>query len=56
MTQYDSIYRKQLSDGLLISASLKWQETGIIVAPRIHDPKDIDGRLELEKSKQLGSG
>jgi len=39
-----------------ICAYLKWQEVGIIVAPRIHDPQDIDGRPELEQSKQLGSG
>ena len=37
-----------------ICTYLKWQEAGIIVAPRIHDPQDIDGRLELEQAKQLG--
>ena len=37
-----------------ICAYLKWQETGIIVAPRIHAPQDIDGRMELEQAKRLG--
>ena len=37
-----------------ICAYLKWQEAGIIVAPRIHAPQDIDGRPELEQAKQLG--
>jgi multimeric flavodoxin WrbA len=37
-----------------ICAFLKWQEAGIIVAPRIHDPRDIDGRPELEQARQLG--
>jgi len=33
---------------------LKWQEAGIIIAPSIHAPQDIDGRPELEQAKQLG--
>jgi multimeric flavodoxin WrbA len=37
-----------------ICAYLKWQEAGIIIAPRIHAPQDIDGRPELEQAKQLG--
>ena len=37
-----------------ICAYLKWQEAGIIIAPNIHEPQDIDGRPELEQSKQLG--
>ena len=37
-----------------ICVYLKWQEAGIIVAPRIHAPQDIDGRPELEQAKQLG--
>ena len=37
-----------------ISAFLKWQEAGIIIVPRIHDPHDIEGRPELEQAKQLG--
>jgi multimeric flavodoxin WrbA len=37
-----------------ICAYLKWQEAGIVIAPRIHAPQDIDGRLELEQAKQLG--
>ena len=37
-----------------ICAYLKWQEAGIIVAPRTHAPQDIYGRPELEQAKQLG--
>ena len=37
-----------------ICAYLKWKEAGIIVAPNIHAPQDIDGRPELEQAKQLG--
>jgi multimeric flavodoxin WrbA len=37
-----------------ICAYLKWQEAGIVIAPRIHAPQDIDGRPELEQAKQLG--
>ena len=37
-----------------ICVFLEWQEAGIIVAPRIHAPQDIDGRPELEQAKQLG--
>ena len=37
-----------------ICSYLKWQEAGIIVAPRINDPQDIEGRPELEQAKQLG--
>ena len=37
-----------------ICAYMKWQEAGIIVAPRIHAPQDINGRPELEQAKQLG--
>jgi multimeric flavodoxin WrbA len=33
---------------------LNWQETGVIIVPRIHDSQDIDGRPELEQAKQLG--
>ena len=38
-----------------ICTYLKWQEAGVIVVPSIHEPQDIDGRPELEQSKQLGS-
>ena len=37
-----------------ICTYLEWREAGIIVAPRIHDPQDIDGKPELEQAKQLG--
>jgi len=37
-----------------ICAYMKWQEAGIVVAPHIHAPQDIDGRPELEQAKQLG--
>ena len=37
-----------------ICTYLKWREAGIIIAPRIHAPQDIDGRPELEQAKQLG--
>jgi len=35
-------------------AYLKWKEAGIVVAPGIHAPQDIDGRPELEQAKKLG--
>ena len=37
-----------------ICAYMKWEEVGIIVAPRLNNPKDINGRLELDQAKQLG--
>ena len=37
-----------------ICAYLKWEEAGIIVAPGLHQPGEIDGRAELERAKRLG--
>jgi multimeric flavodoxin WrbA len=32
----------------------KWQEAGIVIAPRLHNPGDIEGRAELQQAKFLG--
>jgi multimeric flavodoxin WrbA len=32
----------------------KWQEAGIIIAPRLHNPGDIEGRPEMQQAKLLG--
>lgn len=37
-----------------ICAYLKWEETGIIVAPGLNSAEEIEGRPELEQAKQLG--
>jgi multimeric flavodoxin WrbA len=37
-----------------ICAYQKWEEAGIIVAPGLHNPGDIDEREELERAKSLG--
>lgn len=37
-----------------ISNFLKWEEAGIIVAPRLHKPEEIDGREELLTATELG--
>ncbi|MDR2743925.1 MAG: flavodoxin family protein [Desulfovibrio sp.] len=37
-----------------ISAYQKWKEAGIIVAPGLHNPGEIEGRPELEQAKRLG--
>ena len=37
-----------------ISALLKWEEAGIIIAPGLHDPGEIEGRPELEQARRLG--
>ncbi|MHB8065378.1 MAG: flavodoxin family protein [Ruminiclostridium sp.] len=37
-----------------ISALQKWEEAGIIVAPHLHEPDEIDGRDELTQAKHLG--
>jgi multimeric flavodoxin WrbA len=37
-----------------ISAFLKWEEAGIIVAPRLHKIGEIAGRAELELARLLG--
>jgi multimeric flavodoxin WrbA len=37
-----------------ISAYQKWEEAGIIVAPGLHKPGEIEGRAELEQARRLG--
>jgi len=37
-----------------ICVYLKWEEAGIIVAPGLHEPGEIEGRAELEQAKRLG--
>ncbi|MDR1730638.1 MAG: flavodoxin family protein [Synergistaceae bacterium] len=37
-----------------ISDYLKWEEAGVVIAPQLHDPNDIDGRPELKQAKELG--
>ncbi|MDR1125942.1 MAG: flavodoxin family protein [Deltaproteobacteria bacterium] len=37
-----------------LCAYQKWEEAGIIIAPRLHNPGEIDGRAELEQAKKLG--
>jgi multimeric flavodoxin WrbA len=37
-----------------ICAYQKWEEAGIIIAPYLHNPGDIEGRAELEQAKNLG--
>jgi len=37
-----------------ICAYQKWEEAGIIVAPGLHSPGEIEGRAELEQAKRLG--
>jgi multimeric flavodoxin WrbA len=37
-----------------ISALLKWEEAGIIIAPGLRNPGEIEGRPELEQAKRLG--
>ena len=32
----------------------KWEDAGIIVAPGLHKPDDIEGRAELDKARELG--
>jgi hypothetical protein len=32
----------------------KWQEAGIIVAPRLHNPGDSEGRPEIQQARLLG--
>jgi len=34
----------------------KWEEAGIIIAPGLHSPGEIEGRTELEQAKRLGEG
>jgi multimeric flavodoxin WrbA len=37
-----------------ICAYQKWEEAGIIIAPGLHTPGEIEGRAELEQAKRLG--
>jgi multimeric flavodoxin WrbA len=37
-----------------ISALQKWEEGGVIVAPRLHQPDEINGRDELRQAHELG--
>jgi multimeric flavodoxin WrbA len=37
-----------------ISALQKWEEAGIIIAPHLHLPDEIDGRDELAQAMRLG--
>ena len=37
-----------------ISNRVNWEEAGIIVAPRLHSPEEIDGREELDAAEALG--
>ncbi|MDR3319757.1 MAG: flavodoxin family protein [Desulfovibrio sp.] len=37
-----------------IASYQKWDEAGIIVAPSLHNPGEIEGRAELEQAKRLG--
>jgi hypothetical protein len=37
-----------------ICAYQKWEEAGIIVAPGLHNPDEIEGRAELEQARRLG--
>jgi len=39
-----------------ICAYSKWQDAGVIIATGLHKPGEIEGRIELEKAKQLGLG
>jgi len=32
----------------------RWEEAGIVIAPHLHKPDEIDGRPELDKARQLG--
>jgi multimeric flavodoxin WrbA len=37
-----------------ICAYQKWEEAGVIIAPGLHEPGEIEGRGELELARQLG--
>lgn len=37
-----------------ICAYQTWDEAGIIIAPGLHNPGDIEGRAELEQARRLG--
>ena len=37
-----------------ICAYQRWEEAGIIIAPGLHSPGEIEGRAELEQARRLG--
>jgi multimeric flavodoxin WrbA len=37
-----------------ICAYQKWEEAGVIIAPGLHNPGEIEGRAELEEARRLG--
>lgn len=37
-----------------ICAHSKWEDAGVITAPGLHAPDEIEGRDELEKARELG--
>ena len=37
-----------------ICAYSKWEDAGVIIAPGLHQPYEIDGRAELEQARKLG--
>ncbi|MDR3090128.1 MAG: flavodoxin family protein [Desulfobulbaceae bacterium] len=37
-----------------IGSYQKWREAGIVVAPNLHEPGEIDGRPELSEARKLG--
>jgi multimeric flavodoxin WrbA len=50
----DAAAKSSISMFRQISALQKWEEAGIIVAPRLHSPDEIEGREELTKARELG--
>ena len=38
-----------------ISGLLKWEAAGIIIAPDLHNPGEIEGRGDLAEAKRLGA-
>ncbi|MDR2892387.1 MAG: flavodoxin family protein [Deltaproteobacteria bacterium] len=37
-----------------ICAYQKWEEAGIVIAPSLHEPGEIEGRAELDLARKLG--
>ena len=37
-----------------ICAFQKWEEAGVIIAPGLHNPGELEGRAELKRAKLLG--
>ncbi|MDR2819966.1 MAG: NAD(P)H-dependent oxidoreductase [Desulfovibrio sp.] len=50
----DAVAASSISMFRQICACQKWEEAGIIIAPRLHNPGEIEGRAELEQAKRLG--